>query len=102
MNKINFKYFRGYGERVLRGRQFLDVGIVYSPYIPVIRSPGVNVREYDQSIDRRYYRRTINPNYYGRIFVDTDVQSMYGEVIVTNRAIARELGTPDSIRLSTR
>lgn len=103
MKKINFKYFRGYDtERVLRDRQYLDAGYIYAPYIPEIRIPGVYVREYDQSIDRRYARRTINPNYYGRIVVDNDVQSIYGEIIETNREVALGLRTPESLRLSTR
>lgn len=70
--KINgFKYFHGFKKPlsllssqrfvndadtiigVYRGQMSMDIGIVYSPYIPVLRN--------------RYHERTINPNFYGQL-----------------------------------
>lgn len=78
MMMINFKYFRGYGDRLLglRTWQWLEPGYVYAPYLPLIVSPGVNLVEYDQTLNMRYGTREINPNYYARIVLDTDVQSI--------------------------
>jgi len=63
---LNFKFIRGYEVRILTGRQFLDEGYIYAPYIPMQIS---RVMCNESNINNRgrlsrYARRTINRNFY--------------------------------------
>ena len=58
--------------RPLKGSQFLDTGVVFAPYIPLIMTPLV----YDpdtftprKGLLTRYAKKMIRPEFYGRVFV---------------------------------
>ena len=55
-----------------RGKQFLESGAVFAPYIPLIMTPLVydpNTYTPRKGLMTRYAKKMIRPDYYGKVYV---------------------------------
>jgi hypothetical protein len=53
---------------VLKGSQVLDVGYIFAPYIPVMKTPVLDYKPM-KDIMTRYEKRVINNSFYGRVTI---------------------------------
>jgi hypothetical protein len=64
---LNFKFLRGYEVRILTGRQFLEAGYVWVPWIPMQTTPVVHEEPNRRETLTRYARKMINSNFFETI-----------------------------------